>query len=730
MGRFLAVALAAVMLLSPIHLFVLPQLRDYSKAPFFLVAIFILGYLVRYRLERRALWGLCAVLGVVIGASLGFRRDMIVCVPASLVVILFLLPGSLRKEYRKRIVAVAIVILCTVLCGWPILGTAGRKGSASSHVMLLGLSVPYNNNLGIGNDLYDFGYMANLDEAAHATVSSYAIRVLGHEAPVRQPSPEYEWACSKYYMDIAKSFPADMLLRWYASVLHILNYAPFNLQGEGSAYIHSNAFLERLLIWRLKTFPFLHGTGAYLAVLALALLACRSLRYAAAALFLLMFFAGYTSLQFNIRHFFHLEFIPWCVAGFLVQQSASGIWRLRLSSNRRDLCILLRQPRRWWAPPLWRLIGVLGIGGILLLLPLKVLQVYQDRKVGDLLVRCANLDLSPMEIDAEPLEGWPGWVVAKPRGFMAPESWPKQELASNVHTGYLVAEFAGDQQRIKARFLFDCENKLADVSRTMEIKLPNVASVTRVLFPVFSYSAGTEENPRRFSGVVIPQEDVPRLKGLYRVNNLEGLPLLLTITFAPGWKNACRHMTFKQALLPFHARAALASAENLMPPGLFESWSADGVPDGFTAPTLLSTISREAETVAEGKCAARQTWTGNDKDGSFFGQFHTEFAGLEPLTDYELFFKARNPSPENILGVYIWQVVRGPDGVTKLINLHGGHHTPILPSPGRFIEYSARFATQPAEDSSVLIFTSCTSDTKRFPCSVIWDDWRLLKLEP
>ena len=63
---------AVIMILSPLQLRYLPQLRDYAKAPFLLTLVLILGLLVTRRFTRRRLFVLAVSYGAV--AGIGTRR--------------------------------------------------------------------------------------------------------------------------------------------------------------------------------------------------------------------------------------------------------------------------------------------------------------------------------------------------------------------------------------------------------------------------------------------------------------------------------------------------------------------------------------------------------------------------------------------------------------------------------------------------------------------------------
>src|SRR5437868_2083505 len=78
--------------------------------------------------------------------------------------------------------------------------------------------------------------------------------------------------------------------------------------------------------------------------LALVALSAVSMRLGLFALFFLFYVGGYPMLQFDVRHYFHLEFIAWWSIGFLIHhvvlQSRAGAehgWRA-LAARIRGAC--------------------------------------------------------------------------------------------------------------------------------------------------------------------------------------------------------------------------------------------------------------------------------------------------------------------------------------------------------------------------------------------------------
>src|SRR5262249_19567830 len=150
---------------------------------------------------------------------------------------------------------------------------------------------------------YEWGH-AYLDGYASALVNSFTLREHGH--PVAYLSKEYDAGMAAYLLQIARHWPADMLVRAYASVLRVVD-VPFHV-GTYTAVVPYGLANPRLISAYKNTTQLnaLAGLGVVSVALALTIISSRSVRAAVVLLALLIYFAGYPALQFQIRHFFHL----------------------------------------------------------------------------------------------------------------------------------------------------------------------------------------------------------------------------------------------------------------------------------------------------------------------------------------------------------------------------------------------------------------------------------------
>ena len=156
LSRWLAVSLSLLWMTSPYHLFHLPHLRDYAKAPFFVLTVLVIATFILRPLGTRRLLGLSAALGVGLGLGFGIRSDVVINLVPFVTAILLFLPGGVLRNLRLKITAVTICVVAFALCAWSPIARY-RSGHTMWHVALLGLMSPFDQPLGVRPSLYSFG---------------------------------------------------------------------------------------------------------------------------------------------------------------------------------------------------------------------------------------------------------------------------------------------------------------------------------------------------------------------------------------------------------------------------------------------------------------------------------------------------------------------------------------------------------------------------------------------
>ena len=287
----LVASLASVpIIFSDLHLGSALHPGEYVKAPFMLGAWFFLGTIARREWGVRGLVGLSLAAGLAVGLGIGFRPDVLVCLPVAIVVMGVFPPPSVRPW--RRCLAVALFLAAAALSGGPVLKATFFSGSGSLlPVQVLGGMDRSFSYYYAQPALYDYGIRFD-DSHITYLINSYNQRVLGAQTIVGFQSKEMQRAATRLLVDIDRLFPADLLLRTWAAIVNVLKLSRF-------------------------------GVPAALVVIPFLLLA--NVRLGSLVVFLLLGTVGYVSLIFQTKHFFHLEWVPWWFVAVAVEQAATRL---------------------------------------------------------------------------------------------------------------------------------------------------------------------------------------------------------------------------------------------------------------------------------------------------------------------------------------------------------------------------------------------------------------------
>ena len=492
MGRLLAIGCAIGVATSPLHLINLPHLRDYSKAPFTLALILILGALVRWPVRRVTVVLLSIAYGAVLGLGYGFRTDLLIDLPVLVIVLFVFLDGGVTKNLVLKTAATVAFVATFAVVSWPITSAVYKKGGCMWHVTLLGMQTPFETSLRLRPAPYDFGY-AYADGYVISTVQGFAKRTQPAVAAPPYCGHEYDVASGQLAFDIVSSFPGDFVTRAYASILQIVE-VPF-LRQSPPAKDWSGWFF----VMRERAVASLHVLGIPLAVAAVLLTASVSIRLGFFLLFFLAYFGGYPAVQFQERHYFHLEFIGWWAMGFLAHQVVTAFIAFR--TERPEMAPLVR--RHALRAAAVAISAVFVLGGLV-----GAARYYQERQARQLFSMYIAAPKAALADMSGPLTGVPA------------DGWP-QFLEVDVNRAA-----CGPQPTVT--FRFDPKIPDRDFTRVVSVAKPGDASgPTRLFLAVFESYAGLEFSDAG-PGCVI---------GAYRFTDLQKLPLLLSANLPPGWES-------------------------------------------------------------------------------------------------------------------------------------------------------------------------------------------------
>ncbi len=495
MGRLFALVPAAGLAVSSAHLANLPHLRDYAKAPFTLALVFTLGLLVTRPLKSRTVLLLATVYGVVLGIGYGFRTDFLTSIPLIVIVLFLFLDERLDRRLLLKAGASALFFVTFIAVSSPVLASVFEKGGCQWHVALLGLQPPHDQHLRVLSAPYDFGYVYD-DAYVVKTVSGYARRTQGITEPLVYCSPEYDRQSGRYLKEIVTSFPADMTVRAYASLQQIVEL-PFDQLSPPTPNWATLVYKlrERLLRRRLS----LDNQGALVVLAAVLMISGSSLRLGAFMLFFLAYFGGYPAIQFQERHYFHLEFMTWWAIGFVAYQAVSVAWSWR--EGVPDV-----RPYVW---PAVRGIALVIAGGAALVLLLAAARSYQTRQARTLLRA----------------------YIAAPKMRTADAIGPLRDVSRGEWPQFVEVDLdaASCDAGASLTFQYDHALRTEDFTRTIAVgPVLRAAGITRIFLPVFEH----------FAGVDMSGGGARCIAATYRFADLEKFPLLLGATLPPDWESA------------------------------------------------------------------------------------------------------------------------------------------------------------------------------------------------
>jgi hypothetical protein len=537
-------ALAAVALaISPLHMGYLAHLRDYAKAPFVLAIVLLAILCVRGAPTARRLVGLAAAAGIVTGIGVGFRNDLLVAVPAFVVLLFVFTPFGLRERVALKAASAAAYLTLFLVALSPMLTiyqTGG--GNSSQHLILLGLSDRFTDDLGIDNGhLYGWGYDYK-DELAHAMISGYADHRLGRHGYLAMYGADYDRAGTALVRDIALNFPADMLVRVYASALRILT-----LPYSGTA-VQQPAFLEPSRLsaaygartWLLRQIAPL---WPWTIVFTLGALTVAHPRFGLFGAALVMYLSGYPALQFHERHFFHLEFIALWAFGFTVSQLTTALLAARDTRTRAGWVASIT-PVRGWGRSLGVAAAAWAAIGAALLLPLAGARMYQQRHVRNLFERYLSAPRDPLP--ATRAAETDGVVIVD--GASPTVSDGASGPDDGVHSTYLRAAFGGPTcsiARMDVTFRYNATEAQHDFSRTIAVQ-PTAPGPTVFFFPAYEHRSRDVEaihSGYALAGIEMPSAGADCLTEVSRVRDPSALPLLMELRLPPRWRDATLYGT-------------------------------------------------------------------------------------------------------------------------------------------------------------------------------------------
>lgn len=557
-------ALGTVVLVWSDQVLALLSFRDFGKAPAFFALWLVLGWMVSRNIERTSpkLLTSAALAGLLVGIGIGFRIDVLVFVPAILAVVLLAVPGFDRRSLGTKALAGALFILVSLGIGAPILAPMSN-GSNSSHVVVLGLMREFTRNLGLEPPSYDVGDHYS-DSQAFSLITAHAGRGNDGGAGPRFLSPGYDAAGTQFVAEMARRFPADAMVRALGATAQAIRY-PFDGASRGE-YLRIVPFNESPVfraigLARSAALKAVEGWALMFAGLVLVVVALRSARIGAVGTGLVIYFCGYSMLQFSRRHSFHLDLVAIGLSVVAAQMSIEWLRGVMATSP----ALALREARRVWA-------GSSVTAGVALAMVVAAAGLlwtarwYQQRQVVGALEQTLALTWTAVPLVPEPfappvdpngvlLEPWLGraeshrehWQSAALFRLAAPPAdWPSPQGDDRVSVDYLQVNVNADcgVPNVAVGLVYTAPESAfyRPYTRVINVPVEQGAERSRLLTPAFSHREGTV-----FSGVAVLKEQLSCLEGISQATRLAEVPLpLLTAVLPPGWREGRWYQRFQQ----------------------------------------------------------------------------------------------------------------------------------------------------------------------------------------
>ena len=532
------------------------MLRDFVKLPCFTALWLALAWVVRRGLTGGGAATLLpmAAAGAVMGTAIGFRMDALVFLPVFVAVALLLVPGFSRHDLLRKAAAAAAFVLVFLIVGRPILSSLAG-GSNSAHVAVLGLMTPFDPGLSIDPAPYDIGATYS-DGYAFTVIASHGLLKQGEQLPIRLASPKYDQIGARMLRDLAANFPSDLIVRAIGATAQVLR-SPFDWRIRNLSQ-KQQTFDEWPLVrtigaWRSWVLGFFAGRELATTLLVLALGSAFNWRLGLLGFAAILYFCGYSMLQFSRRHAFHLDVLPIFVVVLALQLPLTMAWtvgrhwrRDRIEGRRR----LARYGRQAAIG-----VAVLAASIALLLSIIAAARWWQQRHVSSMISKTLASSwesVSPLEEPLAPL------ILVSDRPTATwyqvynenPELWRTATLLRVPGVVPLHTEAGAGpdlrqqyfkigldnrcrQDEVLIALKYDGQSPTFDHEYTRTFNIATGGSRSYLLTPAY-YHLGPSWN--RLDGFAVPQTHRACVTAIERATDPQALPLpVAAFALAPDW---------------------------------------------------------------------------------------------------------------------------------------------------------------------------------------------------
>lgn len=521
--------------LSPLSAYMVVELRDFSKAPFF-----IWSFLFLLRAAREGKDGVKAILTIlassVIAIGYGFRSDLIVMVVFGFIFLLIFALLNLRSNKDKRCIVhfypLPVFVITFMIGAFPVWSGNQFSGYSGTFIMQ-GMSEPFRIEGNITKANYANGWMYS-DELTLSSVAAALSKGNSNwneseSQAIPGVSTSLSFQKSTYYMrNWVDIFIGDFFTQSIKSAGWIVSFPIFFMRihpmptPQWKGVVSDSPFFNK----GLKIYGVLSGEQyLYIGVIGLiSLIFLSYLRSPPEAISLIIFIGlliSYPGLQFSLRHIFHLEFI-WLLCFFSIFSAA-----IRIAGNFKKLLSVMAI----------FISVILFIGSIY-----SLALIYQDKVLALEVNRLLSLPRVPINANKESRgDGNTFYKIPIPNKYqkittggadsMTPQMYSKG-VQWDVRAGAdrILITLDGQNCKLDQIKVYGEYIHTVDVWQPLDIMMSlndggEAKGVINVLLPAFY--RGTQY----FGGVVIPHELDSCLVGIERIDGESVLPIFFTAFF-------------------------------------------------------------------------------------------------------------------------------------------------------------------------------------------------------
>lgn len=506
-------------------------LRDFSKAPFILFVVLLLGIAIKHRLNWKRYIFFALLIGCCFGVGMGFRRDMQALLPFSIVLLCTCRIQAVRCAWLVRPAAALIMLLSFLAAGWLAISALYPERYLNTHDLIMGFATSADDSTHLitpasyeKHQLWN-DYFNTLQSFGSAALGISMSREQYDASMASSAVFEREYQIKKaYVLFIAKTFPADMITRSYAAVMRIITGVYWN---------------ENQLLQILETFGFVS------LILSLLIIAANNPRQAWQLVLFLCFFCGYTSLQYSQRHAFHMSFVCYFFLAFCFYHTINGMRTLlRQGSVKAALRLIFKYKRNYGVASVW-----LAITLLVFITPLEIARRWQAGTVNRIKDAYTNAERVPL---AWKRNQWEENIL-----FVPDDNFPCHdcEIVEGRQPWFrsrvLLARFKPGKTPLNPTLVYEWDIPAPELSGKCTVHTrPGVPTgYIDYYFVVHQTNSCVEWS--RFAGLLLPPEQADRLEGFYEVKQPETLGGLFCIAIP---ENEDAFLPFQKMKFPWPHR--------------------------------------------------------------------------------------------------------------------------------------------------------------------------------